>query len=169
MAQNIFNNSDIPLGVRVEFFYQWSQWMNTIDPHVQLLSKENENPQSKPSKTQKPVTDKINVPSTSTNNPPINLYDILKSNSYGKSVMQTLKNADGSIIEIPELKDNNRKLLIDSVLQYCITYKHDLTKSDCASLTAQICKVFPGELPVQYHFSFIEFFFTFTLEIFHIH
>lgn len=160
MAQNLLNNCDVPLGVRVEFFYQWSQWIQTIDQRVQLTSKVNQNPQSNQintlkndtSNAQKLITAKINVPSNQTS---INLLEILQSNSDGKGVMKILTNPDGSAVERPQLTENLRKLLLEAILQFYIANKRSLNKDDCNSLTNQICKTFPDELAVHHQFSFI--------------
>lgn len=183
----MFDNTDVPLGVRVEFFFQWSKWIKNINKRVQLSSKANETPQSNEtplsnessqsntqtsapdnsnasstsSNTRMPaIVNDINIPSTSSFQKPINLHDILKSNSYGRNVMEVIQiNTDGNTTEKPELNENLRKLLCESVLQYCIQYKHDLSKRDCASLTAQICTAFPNELAVLHYYLLIRFFF----------
>ncbi|XP_017475230.1 PREDICTED: uncharacterized protein LOC108365651 [Rhagoletis zephyria] len=49
------------------------------------------------------------------------------------------------------MDDNLRKLLVESVLQYCIMNSHDLSVTDCASISLQICEVFPGELASYYY------------------
>lgn len=52
------------------------------------------------------------------------------------------------------MNDDLRKRLVESVLQYCIANSHDLSVADCASLSKQISKAFPGELAVYYLFFF---------------
>lgn len=179
MAQKIFDNTDVPFGVRVEFYFQWSQWIKTINQSNQFandnsqsisISQPNQIQQSNQTNTLNKlesntkqftstvdeIETKTNEPSTSKNDKSISLHDILKSNPYGKNVIDTFQSADGQPAEKPQLNENLRKLLCEAVLQYCIEHNHDLSKSDCASLTTQICTVFPDELAV--HFHLLEFF-----------
>lgn len=160
MAQNLFNSTNIPLGARVEFVFQWSKWMESqreqlpSDDNANEIPQTNEKPQSM-LRSQKHASEKSKIPSISSNSTSTNLLEILKSNAYGKSVMKAFMGRDGKAIKNPQLTDKLRKSLIESILQYCIVKKLELTKSNCELLTKQICKEFPGELAVQHNFPFI--------------
>lgn len=120
MAQNLFSNTNVPHGVRVEFYFRWSQWVNA---HDRTTSN----------------SDETVSKSTTKNQTPINLNSILKSNTYGKCLMQSYEANGGAMDE------DLRKLLLDSILHYCIENEYDLKIQDCASLSKQICDAFPGE------------------------
>lgn len=136
MAQYLFQDTSLPLGARIEFYYQWSQWINTINQCNQTSSLETNQHESKEtivgtSKNQSV----IEINSTTTK---VDLRMILNSNSYGRSLLKAVKETD-------QLNENLRKMLCESILQFCIVHQHDLTTSDCASLAKQICSTFPGE------------------------
>lgn len=139
MAQTLFQSTNIPLGVRVEFFYQWSRWIETTN---QTNSNESQldNMESRESSVLKSI-DSITQEDPKSIQDTINLNTILKSNTYGKSMLKAYR-------DTRTMTENLRKLLCDAILQYCVENKHDLTVNDCASLSKQICKVFPGELVV---------------------
>lgn len=167
MAQKLFKNTNVPLGVQVEFFYQWSQWIQNINQSEQSPSNHNiqsneiqsnktnvpevDTSQSRDFVTERKKTSKTNEPNL------INLKTILQSNTYGKSLIDAFgsKNIDEISKSKPELTENLRHLLCEAILQYCIEYSHDLTVRDCEKLANQICQVFPDELMVDSSFSFI--------------
>lgn len=141
MAQTLFQNTEVPLGVRVEFFYQWSRWIKTINQTssdsneiqlTDLASQESETPGSIAPSTQK---------NPSSIEDSLKLETILKSNIHGKALVDAYK-------QTHTMNENLRKLLLESVLQYCIEHDHELTVSDSALLSNQICAAFPGELMV---------------------
>lgn len=152
MAQNMFQGTDIPLGVRVEFFHKWSEWIKHNSQPIQTSpnpnefqfqsnlfayqdqdSSENIDKQSTQKSTQKSTQEKLN------------LNSILNSNIQGKNLLIKFK-------ETKIVTENLRKLLCESVLQYCIENDYSLTVHDCESLANQICVAFPGELTVYHHF-----------------
>lgn len=155
MAQNLFQNfSEIPLGARIQFHFKWSQWIQTVCPPVQIPVKANECLQSNETKAGNMNDEEtIKIASEAYS---INLITILKSNSYGKSLIETFK-------ETKVMTENLRKLLCESILQYCIESRHELSVIDCASLANQICAVFPGEEMVYFVFSEIHYFICSTL------
>lgn len=66
------------------------------------------------------------------------LNAVLNSNQYGITLKAAYERSG-------VLNDNLRKLLVESVLQYCIEAKHDLSVKDCSLLGKQIIQAFPGE------------------------
>ncbi|XP_036346873.1 uncharacterized protein LOC118756207 [Rhagoletis pomonella] len=165
IAENLFVNTDISLGGPMEFFYQWSQWIKSFEKSTTSPCLANEHLQcDKSTQSSEGRGNNLGVISqSSTDNnsqvlvakTSINLIDIINSNSYGKSMVETYKKQK-------TMDDNLRKLLVESVLQHCIMNNHDLCVTDCASISRQICEVFPGELPVNNYSYFISKF-TFCL------
>lgn len=169
MARNLFINTDIPLGARVEFYYQWSKWIKQFDQRVQaspnssLLTDQsnrtnqsyhsNESDQLQSLQSNQTIdlnkkSDAAGSTSVDTSEISINLKTIINSNTYGQSVLKQFN-------EKKAMNDNLRKMLCDSILQYCIENKHELSTVDCAKLTKQICSVFSGETavyPIIYSF-----------------
>lgn len=171
MAQSLFNNTDLPLGVRVEFNFQWSEWIKDVHKPTQAPENLNDKTQSKkanhPDQTmqseqsiqqtiqsdQAIQSDQTNpsLAGTSSSNqygeqPPLILNSILQSNQYGMSLLK-------AVAEKKPMNDNLRQILCDAILQYCIEKNRALSVKDCASLARQICNVFPDELMVFFYFS----------------
>lgn len=189
MAEKILQNTDVSLGARVEFVYQWSKWMESFDNCFQtspIVSEQSKSGQSNVVIIQPNAHDQIQssqsnqpnftlqqsntacIPSnlplqaneilinqsetqehkTSSkqelNRSAISLSNVLNSDTYGKSVMESYQR-DKS------LNDNSRKLLVESVLQYCIANQHDLSVADCALLSKEISEEFAGEEAVYHH------------------
>lgn len=179
MALNMFVNTDVPLGVRVEFYFHWSEWIKTIHNNVNTLSDANlqtdkssqsesfqsiqsdQSIQFTQSLQSNQVRDSI-ARETMTNENPLNLNMILNSNPYGLSLIKKFN-------ETNVMDENLRKVLCESILQYCIQHNHELSVDDSARLAKQICKVFPGEVMVYLFFSFtliiivFQFFLSFIL------
>lgn len=147
LAENLFQNSILPLGARIEFYFQWSQWMNSINQYKQSSPNEN-NQQS--NKTDNTISSGPQVQSRKATKI-LNLKEILNSNSYGTNLLEAFK-------QTGQMNENLRKLLCESILQFCIMHKHDLTTHDCSMLAKQISSSFPGEEMVHYiifHFSLV--------------
>lgn len=154
LAQTLFQSTDIPLGVRVEFNYQWSKWIKNIDKPAETPSNFNEYLQSKQSKPSNQFNQpNQTLPGTSNSNQSIetrpigktqsalDLNLILQSNQYGASFLK-------AVSEKKPMNDGFRQILYDAILQYCIEKNRDLSVKDCASLAQQICAAFPEELMV---------------------
>lgn len=187
MAETLFDNTKICLGARIEFVYQWSKWMNSFNQCIQsspivseqlpcnqsidpLLQSNVSLLQSNTACTQandpllanefltfqSEFREQITSSKQKENRNPISLSSILNSNAYGKRVIETY-NRDKS------LNDDSRKLLVDSVLQYCIANDHDLSVADCALLSNEISEEFTGEDAVHYHSFFLYFFVSISL------
>lgn len=165
MAQNLFQNSIVPLGARVEFFFQWSKWMKNIDQRVETTADhfESQSNQTFESSQPEPIStqskqindresnaDKPVVPLLS-NQEPITLKTILNSNAYGKNLMKAVESKQNKV-----LNENLRKILCEAINQYYVERERDLTKKDCESLSKQICKIFPGELAVHHLLLFFQ-------------
>lgn len=155
MAQNLFQSTDIPLGARVEFFYQWFQWSKAFDQPIRTEPSSNENIQLIMLDNQE-INAQQSLNASNPNQPEIDLCKILNSNTYGTSMLNSFKQAKA-------MNENLRKLLCESVLQYCIENKHDLTVNDSSKLAHQICKIFPGEEMV--HFHVLSFFNSISIQI----
>lgn len=167
----LFSNTDIPLGARVEFNFQWSKWIKDVsESHAQTPANRDEYRQSNQanqsltgtSESNRSLAGKSNsIQSTETNptgqeQPPLVLNSILQSNQYGASFLK-------AVSEKKPLNDNLRQLLCNAILQYCIEQKRDLSVKDSASLARQICNAFSGELMV------FSFFFEPSFSFDHIH
>lgn len=138
MAKTLFQNTELTLGARVEFYFQWSKWITSFN-QTSSTEKENESNKSNESIGLTSHFNRSTVPVCSSNQM-INLSTILNSNAYGQSLQESLKSNGTN-----QLNENLRKMLCESILQYCITNKHDLTTQDSATLAKQICTLFPKE------------------------
>lgn len=115
MAQNLFQNTEVPLGARVEFYFHWSKWIKTIEPAETIP-----NLQSIQSNVSASALSNMNesfkissmAPLKSSDTKNINLLAILKSNSYGTSLLKAAKDNTGKM----ELNENLRKVLCDAIL-----------------------------------------------------
>lgn len=146
MARNLFDDTNIPLGVRVELFYRWSEWIKTSSTS---------NFDAPTSNIDVPLALNFDTASTSKvdmqdqSNLKLDLKKILESNTYGISLMKSYRSNKQTMTE------NFRKLLLESILLFCVENNHDLTTKDCSALASQICDVFPGEIVVIFFFTHI--------------
>lgn len=152
MAQTLFQMSDLTLGARVEFYFQWSRWIKSFNESNQVSPTE-EKEQSIGSIASTLGSNQSTI-SVNSSDKMINLNAILNSNAYGQSLLETLKSTSTN-----QLNENLRKILCESILQYCIMNKHDLTTQHCASLAKQICTLFPKEEMVYCRTFSLNFFF----------
>lgn len=174
MAENLFQNTNVPLGAQVEFVYQWSEWMKSLNQCIQTPPVSNDQVQSDQS-NQSIITllqsndahFHSNVPlqsnylaknqvvfktpiaignHVSPDQNSISLSDVLNSNAYGKSLIEAYKQEKC-------MNEYLRNLLVDSVLQYCVANNHELSVADCASLSNEIPIFFAGEIAVDLLYS----------------
>lgn len=162
----LFQNTPLesfPLGERIEFVFQWSQWINTFDPSNSAQD------QNIATAGQITSSNSVALPSTSSHeivpsNEPIiqstsiNLSNVLKSNPYGESVLRKYNKEN-------KLDENARKLLAEAVLHYCIGANHELSTNDAAELASQIEEAFPGEIRVQNIYFLRDFYFFFMSNV----
>lgn len=142
MARNLFDNTTIPLGVRVEFFFRWSEWIKTSSTSNFNASTLNYEEQPTSNLNTALTSNFDSQEKTPSNQIKLDLKEILESNTYGISLMKSYRSNNQTMTE------NFRKLLLESILLYCVENNHDLTTKDCSALASQICDVFPGEIAV---------------------
>lgn len=118
MAQNLFQSTDIPLGARVEFFFQWSQWSTQLAMNAKMCHQLNQ-------------TDDQALNEQPFMNIPI-------KNQMQNFAFKYLQNILNSFKKTKVMTESLCKLLCDSVLQYCIEFKHDLTIPESSKLAQQI-------------------------------
>ncbi|XP_055543602.1 uncharacterized protein LOC129729144 [Wyeomyia smithii] len=140
MAISILNQPCIPLGAQVEFYHHWHNWMESARSTIDVEKAECSS-QSITSKSS--MNESNSAQQSRAMEAPLDLNTILKSNQYGLNLIAVF-NRDKI------LNDNLRKLMLESILQFCIENKHDLTVKDCSVLAAQIVQVFPGEVMAYY-------------------
>lgn len=131
MARTILMGSCIPLGAQIEFNYQWNKWMQNLNatsdkPSLVIVKPNQMNPNASIASSSADADKRIC------------LNAVLNSNQYGITLKAAYERSG-------VLNDNLRKLLVESVLQYCIEAKHDLSVKDCSLLGKQIIQAFPGE------------------------
>lgn len=137
MALTILKDSDVPSGAQVEFNYQWNKWIKNLNVQDEAEQQSRTVLRTSEGTSNHSAALKANATEKS-----ITLDIILKSNQYGITLINAYE-------KNKVMNDNLRKLLVESVLQYCIEFKHDLTVKDCSLLAAQIVQVFPGEEMVR--------------------
>lgn len=153
MASSLFYNSNLSLGVQVEFYYRWSQWIQIVDQN-QTVQKNTpfaaSNSQIKqandlhaginslPSNSDHKVTTSVKTQNAEL----LNLNAILSTGPYGPNVLSYYKINHN-------LNDMTRKLLVEAFLYYCITTNISVTKAACKSLSIEIAKTFNGEIAVS--------------------
>lgn len=168
MAENLFQNTNVSLGARVEFVYQWSKWIKSVNQCIQTppVANNQSNQSNIPilqsnvahfhsndphqsnilAKNQVVFKTPIAIGNhVSPNQNSISLSDVLNSNAYGKSLTEAYKQEKC-------MNEHLRNLLVDSVLQYCVANNHELSVADCASLSNEIPIFFAGEIAVDHLF-----------------
>lgn len=158
MATTILRNSNFSLGVQVEFYYNWSQWIKNINQRQ--IEHTNQAHQSIPTSQQStPIHSKFlgNMESTKAtihpqhliaseildtkNSEHFNLHEILSNGPYGPGVLSHYN-------ENNSLNDKARKLLVKAFLHHCVSTGSTVSKAACRSLSMQIQDTFKGEIAV---------------------
>lgn len=144
---------NVSLGLQIEFYYHWSQWMKTVDKPNRTESNSLQSMIADEIRSINPVSndsDVVNVSlqypnnggdNNTQSNQVLKLVDILSHGPYGPGVMTHYK-------QHHSLNDKARKLLVEAFLQYCITTGITVTKADCKSLACEIANNFKGEIAV---------------------
>lgn len=140
MATQILKNLNLSLGVQVEFYYNWSQWIKTVDQPTQAsaISEQSIN-----------YSQQLNGGVINYTAPTVevqksdflNLKDILSSGPYGPGVLSHYE-------QHHTLNEKARKLLVDAFLHHCASTGISVSKAACKSLSMQIQRTFDGEIAV---------------------
>lgn len=150
MARKVLKHTNFSIGMQVEFFFNWSQWVsnfNQPDQSNELGGKTSSNLQKKDETINNIQCDtvresKLVAADSSNRSSLINLNDILSNGPYGKVVLDYYKSHNS-------LNDRTRKVLLEAFLQHCISTGITVTKANCQLLSVQIRETFKGEIAVK--------------------
>lgn len=140
MASQLLKHSNLSLGVQAEFYYQWSQWNQTVGQ----LTQENPICDQSIRYSQQSNNSGINyaVPTAEVKKSDVlNLNDILSYGPYGPAVLSHYE-------QHHSLNEKARKLLVDAFLHHCASAGISVSKAACKSLSMQIQHTFEGEIAV---------------------
>lgn len=155
MIPMIFQNTNVSLGIQVEFFYHWQQWLKQTGNKTNTIIIEQDVQEQH--KCHFNVQNQANV--NDQKGSILNINNILSSEPYGPAVLSYYK-------EHRCLNDNIRKVLLEAFLHYCITTGCNVTKAACRSIANEIQEIFNGEVAVSitalfYYYKFLTFDFFF--------
>lgn len=126
-VRNLLENSQFTLGVREQFYYEWSRWNKLcveITPNDQHRSSQTDANESICSHTE--TLQRITID--------LNEILIYATNFHGDKFLKATY-----------LDERLRKELCDAILKYCIKNDHEISVKDSESLAYQICDKFPDE------------------------
>lgn len=155
MASKLLQNSQFSLGMQIEFFFNWTKWIQSLKANDNSenecqnyesngLSLDRLNLHKSSSihsqSTHSSVTTKTLT--TEPQNSNMTLKDILSYGPYGPGVLSHYK-------EHKHLNEKTRRLLGEAFIHHCATTNATVSKSDCKSLSFQIQECFDGEIAVK--------------------
>lgn len=148
MATQLLKHSNMSLGVQAEFYYNWSQWNQTVDHQTTQENAIFEQPISNLQQLNGGGTN-YTVPTVEVRKSDfLNLNDILSYGPYGPGVLSHYE-------QHHSLNEKARKLLVDAFLHHCASAGISVSKAACKSLSMQIQNTFDGEIAVTIYINHI--------------
>lgn len=147
-ATLIFKNTNISMGIQIEFYNCWSHWVNQFSDATNNTISNNDIQRSKSNLNVTEIHSNVHLeqPIIKTTNlqnrKALCLKDILSSGPYGPGVIAHYKIHNS-------FDEKIRKLLVEAFLHHCITKDINITKAECKFLSTEIQNTFNGEIAVR--------------------